>query len=260
MVYKQPLKWLLTAVMVGWLIISCQGAAVKPTRLTVSAAASLQGVLLAIAPAFATTHPEIEVVFNFAASGALQRQIEQGAPVDIFIPAAAQPMDALEQQGLIRATTRRDLLANRLVLIAAPDSPLQIQRLEQLKTARFDHLAVGEFRTVPAGQYAQQALAQLELLNALQTQLVFGRNVRGVLAAVEQGNAELGLVYATDADRSDRVRRLLTVPESTHDPIRYPIAILQASEQTRAAQQWLTFLQGDIAQAEFAAFGFLPLP
>ncbi|MEM8640397.1 MAG: molybdate ABC transporter substrate-binding protein [Cyanobacteria bacterium P01_G01_bin.54] len=256
------LKWLFATLLVCCLSIGCHALAPEPATipLTVSAAASLQDVLTAIAPAFQTAHPKLRIEFNFAASGTLQQQIAQGAPVDLFFSAAAPQMDALEQQGLVRPETRRELLTNHLVLITAQASPLRIQAWEQLKTTTFEHLVVGEFRTVPAGQYAQQALKNLALFDAVQPKLVFSRNVRSVLATVEQGNAELGLVYATDAALGDRVRILLPVPTAAHPPIRYPIAVLQASEHPKAAEQWIAFLQSDMAQMAFRDFGFMPLP
>lgn len=249
-----------------WAIASCQpappvdSAATPSVTLVVSAAASLQDVLEAIAPQFQTTHPEIAIAYNFGSSGALQRQIERGAPADVFFSAAPQQMDALASQGLILPETRRDLVANRLVLIAPENSALEVANLAQLKDAPIDRLAVGEFRSVPAGQYAEQALATLDLLDPLQTKFVFGSNVRSVLAAVASGSANLGLVYATDATRSNRVRTLATVPADAHAPIRYPIAVLSGSPHPAAAQQWIDFLQEDVAQQTFIDFGFTPAP
>ena len=224
--------------------------------LTLSAAASLQEALEAIAPRFEQAHPNVDLNFNFGASGALQRQIEQGAPVDLFFAAAAQPMEILAAKGLILPDSRRDIVSNRLVLIAPQTTALVITDLRQLSAARFSRLAVGEFRSVPAGQYAQQALAALNLLAPLQEKLVFGSNVRSVLTAVASGNAELGLVYATDAALSDRVQVLLTVPANLHTPIVYPIAIVSRCPHPAAAAQLIEFLQQDAAQAVFAEFGF----
>lgn len=234
--------------------------AAESATLTVSAAASLQDALEAIAPQFRAAHPEIEIRFNFASSGALQRQIEQGAPVDLFFSASPAQMDALAAQDLIAPDTRQDLVANRLVAIAPVDSTLDLDDLAQLKDTNAQRIMVGEFRSVPAGQYAEQVFAKLDLLDVLQPKFVFGSNVRGVLAAVESGNADLGVVYATDAALSDRVRVAVTIPEAYHAPIRYPIAVVADSPHPEAARKTVAFLQTEPARAAFADFGFTPLP
>lgn len=224
--------------------------------LTVSAAASLQAVLEAIDPQFHAAHPEIAIDYNFGSSGSLQQQIEQGAPVDVFFSAAAKQMDALESEGLLVSSSRQNLLANRLVLIAPQESTLEITDLQQLRTTPIERLAVGEFRSVPAGQYAEQVFATLNLQESLQAKFVFGNNVRSVLAVVESGNADLGVVYATDAALSQKMKVLLKVPEEFHQPIVYPIAILERSPHPEAARTLTEFLQQEAAQATFQDFGF----
>ncbi|MGB3135448.1 MAG: molybdate ABC transporter substrate-binding protein [Nodosilinea sp.] len=226
------------------------------TTITLSAAASLQDALEAIAPQFKAAHPDIAVDYNFGASGALQRQIERGAPVDVFFSAAAKQMDDLAEQGLLVPNSRRDVLSNSLVLIAPEASALAATDLAQLKEISIRHFAVGEFRSVPAGQYAEQALSSLGLIEALQPKFVFGNSVRSVLAAVESGNAEMGLVYATDAALSERVKVLATVPASTHQPIVYPVAVIKASPRPEAAQAFVAFLTTSAAQQTFAEYGF----
>ena len=232
--------------------------ATAPITLTVSAAASLQDALEAIAPQFSAAHPNIIVDHNFGASGALQQQIEQGAPVDVFFPAAAQQMDALVEKELILSGSRQTLLTNTLVLIAPLTSSLNITDLSQLKTADISRFAVGEFRSVPAGQYAEQAFKQLALLDSLQSKFVFGNTVRNVLAAVESGNADLGMVYASDAQLSNQVKVLAAAPTGAHPPIVYPIAVLKNTPQPEAAQTFINFLITKEAQATFQAFGFGP--
>ncbi|MGI8932690.1 MAG: molybdate ABC transporter substrate-binding protein [Phormidesmis sp.] len=224
--------------------------------ITVSAAASLQDALEAIAPQFSTAYPNIAVDYNFGASGALQRQIEQGAPVDVFFSAATKQMDALADKALILPSSRQNLLTNRLVLIAPTASNLNITNLSQLKDTDISRFAVGEFRSVPAGQYAEQVFQKLDFLDALQSKFVFGNNVRSVLSAVESGNADLGMVYATDAALSERVKVILTVPADAHSPITYPIAVVQSSPRPEAAQTFINFLTTEPAQAIFQAFGF----
>ncbi|MEM6350732.1 MAG: molybdate ABC transporter substrate-binding protein [Cyanobacteria bacterium P01_D01_bin.14] len=231
----------------------------SPVTITVSAAASLEDVLLAIAPTFTTTHPDISVDYNFAASGALQRQIEQGAPVDVFFSAAVQQMDALDEKDLVVAASRQEIVTNSLVLIAPQSSSLDITSLDQLKAADIDHFAVGEFRSVPAGQYAEQVLKNLDVLNALESKFVFGNTVRSVLSAVSTGSADVGMVYATDAALSEQVKVLATAPAGAHETITYPTAVVQASTQPESAQTFIDFLKTEPAQMTFTEFGFAPV-
>ncbi|MBE9059831.1 molybdate ABC transporter substrate-binding protein [cf. Phormidesmis sp. LEGE 11477] len=230
------------------------------TTLTVSAAASLQDALDAIAPQFSQAYPNITIEYNFGSSGALQQQIEQGAPADIFFSAATEKMDKLAAKRLINPASRRDVLANSLVLIAPVDSQLAITELSQLESAKInpliDRLAVGEFRSVPAGQYAQQALKSFQMLEPLQSKFVFGNTVRNVLGAVESGNAELGIVYATDAALSEKVKVLSTVPPQSHSPIVYPIAAVEGIAEPDVAQTFIDFLLSEQIQSTFVEFGF----
>ena len=252
----------LIASLFSWLIaLGCShsgpaNVSVAGSAVTVSAAASLQAALDAISPQFTTAYPTIAVDYNFASSGALQRQIEQGAPADIFFSAATKQMDVLSDKDLILSDSRQALVTNRLVLIAPADSTLTISDITQLKAASVSKVAVGEFRSVPAGQYAEQVFQKLGLLDAFQSKFIFGNNVRSVLAAVESGNVELGIVYATDATLSDQIKVLATVPEEFHQPIVYPIAIVNNTTHPEAAQTFIDFLTTDTAQAIFAEFGF----
>ncbi|MBE9157633.1 molybdate ABC transporter substrate-binding protein [Nodosilinea sp. LEGE 06152] len=244
---------------------SCGSSALAPHRteppaqtveLTVSAAASLQNALEAITPEFQVAYPTISIRYNFGASGALQQQIEQGAPADVFFSAAAKQMDALAAKGLILKDSRQDVLTNSLVLIAPAQSQTAVTDMAQLKDAEVGVVAVGEFRSVPAGQYAEQVFAKLNLLESLRSKLVFSSNVRGVLAAVESGNADVGVVYATDAALSARIKVLATAPAATHQPIVYPIAVVSDSPNPDAAKTFIAFLQTPAAQTKFKQFGF----
>ncbi|MEM1240010.1 MAG: molybdate ABC transporter substrate-binding protein [Cyanobacteria bacterium P01_H01_bin.26] len=228
----------------------------NPAIITVSAAASLQDALAAIAPQFKAAYPNIVVEYNIGSSGTLQRQIEQGAPTDIFFSAAVKQMDTLGEKGLILPGSRQNLVANSLVVIAPMETSLDITGVAQLKGVDISRFAVGEFRSVPAGQYAEQVLENLDLLEPLTSKFVFGNNVRSVLSAVESGNAELGMVYATDAALSNQVKVLATAPADSHAPIVYPIAALQTTPHPAAAQTFINFLATDPAQEIFKEFGF----
>lgn len=227
-----------------------------PVTLTVSAAASLQDALKAIDPLFEQANPTIQVNYSFGSSGALQQQIEQGAPVDVFISAAAKQMDALQKKDLLLQNTRHPLLTNRLVLIVPKESSLGLTDFRQLKTAKISKIAIGEPRSVPAGQYAEEVFKNLDLLNALTPNFVFANTVRGVLAAVESGNADAGVVYATDVNLADHVKVAAIAEETLHKPIIYPIAVLKHSPNTEVAKTYTEFLFNKPARDVFNQFGF----
>ncbi|MEM8614647.1 MAG: molybdate ABC transporter substrate-binding protein [Cyanobacteria bacterium P01_H01_bin.105] len=258
---RQCLTFFLVSLFSWLMTVGCSSrmatSSIGPTvTLTVSAAASLQDALDEIAPQFIEAYPQIAIDYNFASSGALQRQIEQGAPADIFFSAATQQMDTLSDKALLLPDSRQDLVTNSLVLVAPTASTLNITDVVQLKDASVSRIAVGEFRSVPAGQYAEQVFKKLGLLDSFQSKFVFGNNVRNVLAAVESGNVELGIVYATDAVLSNQVKVLATVPADFHPPILYPIAIMQNSAHPEAAQTFIDFLTTNTAQTVFEDFGF----
>lgn len=221
--------------------------------LTISAAASLQNVLSEIQPLFEAAHPNVNIFYNWGGSGTLQRQIERGAPADIFFSASTQQMDSLVQQQLILTPSKQVILTNQLALIAPKNS--SIEGFEDLIT-NADKIAVGDFVSVPAGQYAQAALGRLALLPKINSHLVFFNNVRGVLSAVESGHAQAGFVYLTDAQLSAQVDVVAIAPSQTHTPIHYPIAILKRTSHPEAAQQYIDFLNSPDAAQVFQKFGF----
>ncbi len=229
-------------------------SAAASSPLLVSAAASLQEVLQSLEPRFTQTHPNIKLTYNFGASGVLQQQIEQGAPADIFLSAAQKQMNTLQQKGLILTETRRNLLTNRLVLIVPQNSALNLSSFRQL--VKVNKIAVGEPRSVPVGQYAEATFKNLGLLEQLKPKFVFGNSVRSVLAAVESGNVDAGVVYATDARLSDRVRQVATAPTALHPPIVYPVAVLKGSKNAAAAKAYVQFLSSDAAKTVFKTYGF----
>ncbi len=227
-------------------------------QLTVSAAASLQEALGEITPLYRKSKSNLAIRHNFGSSGDLQQQIINGAPVDIFISAAAKQMDELQKKDLIIADTRRNLLSNRLVLIVPADKS-DTQTLKDLTNANIVRIAIGDPRSVPAGQYAAQALTKLELLQDVQSKFVLGNNVRQVLQFVESGNAQAGIVYATDAKTSSKVKVVQIVDAKLHQPIVYPIAILQRSPDQQSAKSYLEFLSSEPAKTIFEKYGFSAL-
>ncbi len=230
----------------------------QPTQKTVliAAAASLKDVLLKIEPVFKQQNPTVAIQYSFAGSGPLQQQIEQGAPVDIFFSAALKQMDGLEQKGLIVSKTRQNLLTNQLVLITPRNSRLRLQNFQDLIKAEVKHVAMADPDSVPAGQYAKALLDNLHLYSSLQPKLVFSNSVRSVLAAVESGNADAGLVYKTDADLSRSVKIAAIAAPNLHPPIIYPIAVLKRTREPATAQAYLNFLEGNQAKAIFKESGF----
>ena len=224
---------------------------------TVFAAASLTEVLAEVGQAF-TASTQVPVRFSFAASSALARQIESGAPAEVFVSADQDWMDYLASRSLIRPGTRGDIVSNRLVLVAPADSrvALRIRPGFALLAAlgRKGRLATADPGSVPAGKYARAALLQLGVWNEVQHRLIPADNVRTALNFVALGEAPLGIVYATDARGNRRLRIVDTFPASSHARISYP-----AAATTRAsphALDFLKFLHGEAAQKIFARAGF----
>ncbi|MGI0494364.1 molybdate ABC transporter substrate-binding protein [Alkalinema pantanalense CENA528] len=228
----------------------------QPTiELTVSAAASLTDALQQIAPLYQKSTPTATVRYNFASSGALQRQIEQGAPVDVFIAAAAKPLNQLEAKNLLVPGTKRNLLKNRMVLIV-PANQSGISTLQNLTNDAVKRIAIGDPASVPAGQYAQQVLEKQGLWETLQAKYVLANNVRQVLQFVESGNVQAGLVYLTDAKTSNQVKVVETIADNLHDPIVYPISVIKSSKHPEAATDFVNFLASPPAQSVFTQSGF----
>lgn len=225
--------------------------------LTISAAASLKDVLDEIAAAYKAVQPAATLRFNLGASGTLQQQIEQGAPVDVFLSAAPEQMNALASKGLLMDGTRRDLVRNSIVLIA-PASGSSVSSFQDLTRAQVKFIAVGEPQTVPAGAYAKEVLTHMGLYDSLQPKFVLARDVRQVLTYVATGNADAGIVYATDAKTTPQVKVVATAPEDAHSPVIYPVALLKGSRNPAAARAFCDFLFSGKAQDIFRKYGFAP--
>jgi len=236
-------------------------ASQQSSAIIVSAAISLKDALDELGPIFQVQQHRknggsgTAVTYNYGGSGTLARQIEQGAPVDVFFSAAERQMDELAAQGLIAADTRRDLVGNALVLIA-PAQPTALHSFQDLTGSAVKTIALGETSTVPAGMYARQTLEHLGLFAALERKIVYAKDVRAVLTYVETGNADAGMVYQTDANTSTKVRVIAVAPADSHDPILYPAAVLRDSKDKAAARAFLEFLQGPDARAVFQKYGF----
>jgi molybdate transport system substrate-binding protein len=223
--------------------------------LTVSAAISLKDALGDIASAFEAANPGTDVSLNLGASGDLQRQIEAGAPVDVYVSAASSNMDVLSSRGGIDPRTRRDVACNKLVVIIPAHAATPPATLEDLGTV--EHIALGNPKTVPAGQYAREALESAGLWVRLEPKYVFAENVRQALDYVARGEAEAGFVYVTDAGVvADQVRVAFAVDPTSYQPIVYPAAVVAGSRQRDLARKFVEFLSSPAAAAALEKQGF----
>ncbi|WP_240613858.1 molybdate ABC transporter substrate-binding protein [Salinicola acroporae] len=239
----------------------CAQAADTHTKVQLYAAASMTDAMDAAIQSYEADH-DVDIVPVYASSSTLARQIASGAPADVYISANEQWMDWLAEQK-VPISQRVDLLRNRLVLIAPTTSDIDgftpgdgttiVSRLGDDQ-----RLSVGETSHVPAGIYARQALQSIGEWDALQSRLASGDNVRAAMALVERNETPLGIVYQTDAEASERVKQIGVFPDDSHDPITYPLAVVNPtpSDATEAFRRWLT---GDDALAIFARYGFTPV-
>jgi molybdate transport system substrate-binding protein len=225
----------------------------------VAAAASLTDALKEVGAAYQAATGD-RPVFNLGASSTLARQIEEGAPVDVFLSADEAKMEGLAKKNLIATNTRRVLLSNSLVVVVLTDSPLKIDAPAALSSDAVRRLALGETNTVPAGIYAREFLTRVGLWEKVQARVLPCDNVRAALAAVESGNAEAGIVYKTDAGISKKVRVAYEVPAAQSPVISYPGAVIAGSKQAGAARKFLDYLAKDEAKRMFEKFGFRPAP
>jgi molybdate transport system substrate-binding protein len=234
----------------------CLAPIARAATIEVAAAASLSDVLREIGTQYETQRGDV-AIFNFEASSLLVRQIIAGAPADLFISADEQTMNQLQQKGLIVKGSRRDLLANTLVIVVRADSRLRIASPRDLASPSIRNIAIAEPQTVPAGIYAKQYLQKTGVWDRIAQKIVPTGNVRGALAAVASGNADAGIVYATDALSSKSVRIAYEVRREDGPKIVYPAAVLTAAKNRVEAQRFLDYLSGDDARAIFRRFGFL---
>lgn len=235
---------------------SSASSAKAEVNLTIAAAASLTDVSKDIIVQYKKAAPNVTLTFTYGSSGALQTQIEQGAPVDIFMSAAKKQMDALEQKKLIDTSTRKNLLENKVVLITPKDSALGLKNFNDLTAVKVKKIAVGDPKSVPAGQYANQVFTSLKISDKVKPKLNLGTDVRQVLTWVESGNVDCGVVYSTDAKTSSKVVVVCEAPAGSCDKVVYPVAVVKKSKQSAAAKDFIQFLQGPEAAVLFRNYGF----
>jgi molybdate transport system substrate-binding protein len=228
-------------------------ASARATELFVSAAASLTDALKEIDARF-EKQTGTKIVLNLGASSLLARQIEEGAPADIFISADEAQMERLHDQ--IAAETRKDLLTNKLVVVIGNDSSARIEELADLIKAPFARIALADPKAAPAGVYAREVLKKAGLWERIELKIVPAENVRAALAVVEAGNADAAFVYKTDALSSSKVRLVLEIPAELAPRIVYPMAILANSVHRVEAVRFLEYLKSDEAVQVFEKLGF----
>jgi molybdate transport system substrate-binding protein len=229
--------------------------ALRAAELSVFAAASLSDAMKELASAY-ESKSEDKLLFNFAASNALARQIMEGAPADVFFSADEIQMEKLVNAGLIDASTRVDFLSNTLVIVVPKDGPAELNPAA-LTEPVIKRLALADPEGVPAGVYAREYLTKAGLWEAVKPKVVPTENVRAALAAVESGNVEAGIVYKTDANISKAVKIAYEVSAAEGPKISYPVAVVKGSKNADAAQRFVEFLKSEPVLAVFKKFGFI---
>jgi molybdate transport system substrate-binding protein len=231
------------------------GQAAAAEELLVSAAASLTDAFKEIGKICEQKNPGVTVRFNFAATGPLLQQIEQGAPVDVFASADQQSMDKAEKGGFILPASRTDFTSNALVLITPVDNKTEVQGLADLQSARVVKISIGHPESVPVGRYTKAALEQQSLWETLAPKMIHGSSVKQVLEYVTRGEVEAGFVYATDAViAGGKVKTIAEI--STVKPVVYPVAVVAASAKKEQAQAFIDCLKSSDGQAVLVKFGF----
>ena len=233
------------------LVLFC--SAVEARDIVVFAASSLTDVLAKVAPDFEKEH-KVKIKFNFDASSRLAFQIEQGAKADLFFSADKDWNTALSKKGLTSEVQTRDLLSNDLVLITHKNQKLMVSSLQELKNLKFKQIALAQ-ENVPAGKYALEALKKSGSFEAIKTKIVSADNVRNVLAWVAKDEADLGVVFATDAKASSDVKLLYKIPSDQHSLVIYPVSLI-GKKPDIAAEKFFAYLQTPKVKNIFIDFGF----
>ncbi|SPY13619.1 Molybdate/tungstate-binding protein wtpA [Paenibacillus polymyxa] len=228
----------------------------ETVELTISAAASLTDALKEIQTLYESSHKGIQLNFNFGGSGALEKQIEQGAPSDLFLSASKKNMKSLVDQHLIESNKQKTWLTNELVAVIPANGTTSITSVKDLMQKEVKKVAIGIPESVPAGKYAQEALTNVKLWDVLQDKLVQAKDVRQVLQYVETGNADVGFVYKTDALTSQKAKIAFEVDSKTYSTVEYPIGIIKASKHIQEAESFYEYLQSQESLNIMAKYGF----
>ena len=247
--------WLVFSMLIG-ITGMVPSAQAQPETLTIAAANSLKDALRKVLPRFEADHPGINVRVIYGPSQSLRKQIEEGAPVDIFLPSLFDEIDQLETKGLIIQGTKRAFAGTSLVLITGVTLPAPVGTIHDLETVPVRRIAIGDPKTSSVGKVAAQFLKYSKLEPKLKSQYVFGEHSRAVLDLVAKGEAEVGVVYRTDAVSNDKVRILDTAPVESHTPVRYGVAAVWTAQNVSGAGDFIEFLLAPQTQALFQEYGF----
>jgi molybdate transport system substrate-binding protein len=254
------MRWM-ARLAVAWTLVLLLSGTVGAQEIVLSVAVSLKEAVEELGRSFAAARPGVILRYNFGASGDLQKQIEAGAPVDVFLSAALRQMDELDKQRLIVTASRRNFARNVLTVVKPADSRVDLTKAADLAEARVGRIVIGNPRTGPAGQYAEESLRALGLWERLRPKLVFAENVRQALDYVARGEVDAGFVYTTDtAARAQGLKEAFRMPEDTYRPIVYPGAVVAASRQQALGQAFLDYLSGPEGRAVLNRSGFQPPP
>jgi molybdate transport system substrate-binding protein len=245
----------------GLALALCLPGSAVAQSLRVSAAVSMKDAVTEIGRGFAAGRPGVTVLYNWGSSGELQKQIEAGAPIDLFISAATLQMDELDKRGLLVPGTRRVFARNVLTVVKPSGSRMDIAGPADLGEAKVARIVIGNPRTVPAGQYAEESLRALGLWERVRPKLILAENVRQALDYVNRGEVDAGFVYATDvATRGQAVKEAFRPAEDTYRPIVYPAAVVAGSRQPVLAREFVDMLVSREGQGVLGRHGFLPGP
>ncbi len=227
-------------------------------ELLISAAMSLKNIFEEIAPLYEQQVPDVTLRYNFGSSGTLEKQIEAGAPADVFASASQRFMDMLEERDDILASSRRDFAQNCMVLVVPADNPAKLAAFSNLKNKSCRNVAIGNPGSVPAGRYAAEVLQHMSLYKSIQKKLVYGEHVRQVLDYVARGEVDAGIVYGTDARiRSKEIRVISDAPPESHTRIYYPAAVVSSSRFKKKAAHFVKFIcENSQVQKRLQAHGF----
>ena len=239
---KKTLK-LFLVIMFATLFLGCGSEKKESKQLTVSAAASLTELVGELKPMFEKEYGA-ELSINLASSGTLQRQIEEGAPVDVFISASSAKMNALQEKELIVESSRIDLLKNHLVLVVSKDSKDKIKSLEDLKKDGIK-ISIGEPNSVPAGRYGKESLEYYNIWGSIKDKMIFAKSVKQVVSYVESGEVDAGIVYKSDTTLLKNSVLAQKIEAKSHKPIVYPVAIIKNSENKELAEKFISIFESD---------------
>ena len=247
--------WLFFSMLIGITGVVPSAQAQSET-LTIAAANSLKDALRKVLPRFEAEHPAINVRVIYGPSQSLRKQIEEGAPVDIFLPSLFDEIDQLETKGLIIQGTKRAFAGTSLVLITGSALPAPVRTIHDLETVPVRRIAIGDPKTSSVGKVSAQFLKYSKLEPKLKSQYIFGEHSRAVLDLVAKGEAEVGVVYRTDAASNDKVRILDTAPVESHTPVRYGVAAVWTAKNVSGAGDFIEFLLAPQTQTLFQEYGF----